>query len=102
MSGTPVELVRGMTVATHRSGAGVATNLFEFDLTKARADGYAELSVNWHDSDEAIQSLLMAEKTPGVPKFQFATTARTRLTDADIHGSLHGYVRYAVASKSFQ
>ena len=71
-----------MTVATHRSGAGVATNLFEFDLTKARADGYAELSVNWHDSDEAIQSLLMAEKTPGVPKFQFGAAI---LPQSEIH-----------------
>lgn len=55
----------------HRSGAGVATNLFEFDLGTPRADGYAELSVNWNDSDDAILSLLTVEKAPGVPKFRF-------------------------------
>ena len=67
----PDNCIRGVQNDNYLEKDGwAASHLFHFDLlADNRGDGWAELSINWEDDDQAIAATLRQTRNDGEPQF---------------------------------
>lgn len=88
MSSYPKNFIRGINqedgVIDVEGNLTVSLNVFKKYDTLDRTDGYSELSINWHDNDDAIKFTMEEKKENGDIKYKYGI-ALGNIKEIDAH-----------------
>jgi hypothetical protein len=92
----PEKCLRGIINESFLEDGKVTSPLFYFDNKHRRPDGWIELSINWHDDDNAIDSTLKQRRESGELKFKagVAILPRKGLDEIKMWDSIGGRLAY--------